>query len=156
PDCLMVTSIAEGRRGQKVQLGNGNARGKQVPGRLQVPQPALKGAKAFVVGIADDSSIAYGCAKAFHELGADLAMTYLTDKTKPYVEPLAKELKAPLFLPLDFAQEGALEAAFEQISQTWGRLDILVHSAAFAPKEDLQGGLLNCSAQGFCKAMDIS
>jgi enoyl-[acyl-carrier protein] reductase I len=121
-----------------------------------VPQPALKGSKALVVGIANDQSIAYGCAKAFHELGADVAVTYLNDKAKPYVEPLAREVRAPLFLPLDFAQTGMLESVFEQITQTWGRLDILVHSAAFAPKEDLQGGLLNCSAEGFAKAMDIS
>jgi enoyl-[acyl-carrier protein] reductase I len=124
--------------------------------QTRVPQPVLKGAKALVVGVANEHSIAYGCAKAFHELGADLALTYLNEKAKPYVEPLAQALEAPLFLPLDFAQAGALERAFERITQTWGRLDILVHSAAFAPKEDLQGGLLNCSAEGFAKAMDIS
>jgi enoyl-[acyl-carrier protein] reductase I len=122
----------------------------------QVPQPALKGAKALVVGIANEHSIAYGCAKAFRELGADLAITYLNDKAKPFVEPLAKELQAPMFLPLDFAQPGQLEAVFEAIAHEWGKLDILVHSAAFAPKEDLQGGLLNCSALGFSIAMDVS
>src|SRR5512142_1804008 len=122
----------------------------------QVPHPVLKGAKALVVGIANEHSIAYGCARAFRELGADLALTYLNDKAKPYVEPLAQELEAPLFLPLDFAQPGSLEAVFASVSQAWGRLDILVHSAAFAPKNDLQGGLINCSAEGFAKAMDIS
>ncbi len=121
-----------------------------------VPQPALKGAKALIVGIANDSSIAYGCAKAFRELGADLAITYLNEKAKPHVEPLAKELQAPLFLQMDFAQPGQLGEVFARIEKDWGRLDILVHSAAFAPKEDLQGGLLNCSAEGFSKAMDIS
>lgn len=121
-----------------------------------VPQPALKSAKALFVGIANEHSIACGCAKAFRELGADLAITYLNDKAKPYVEPLAKELQATLFLPLDFAQPGQLEAVFARIEKDWGRLDILVHSAAFAPKEDLQGGLLNCSPEGFAKAMDIS
>ena len=124
--------------------------------KTQVPQPVLKGAKALIVGVANEQSIAYGCAKAFHELGADLAITYLNDKAKPYVEPIAQALGAPLFLPLDFAQAGMLEAVFQSIAQAWGRLDILVHSAAFAPKEDLQGGLLNCSAEGFSKAMDIS
>jgi len=122
----------------------------------QPPNPVLKGAKALVVGIANEYSIAYGCARAFHELGADLAITYLNDKAKPHVEPLARALKAPLFMPLDFAQSGQLEAVFEAVTRTWDRLDILVHSAAFAPKEDLQGGLLNCSAEGFAKAMDIS
>jgi enoyl-[acyl-carrier protein] reductase I len=116
----------------------------------------LKGAKALVVGIANEHSIAYGCGKAFRELGADLALTYLNDKAKPYVQPLAEALEAPLLLPLDFAQPGSLEAVFAALSKTWGRLDILVHSAAFAPKDDLQGGLLNCSAEGFAKAMDIS
>jgi enoyl-[acyl-carrier protein] reductase I len=122
----------------------------------QVPYPPLKGAKALIVGIANEHSIAYGCANAFRELGADLALTYLNDKAKPYVQPLAQALEAPLFLPLDFAQPGSLEAVFARVSQAWGRLDILVHSAAFAPKDDLQGGLLNCSAEGFAKAMDIS
>jgi enoyl-[acyl-carrier protein] reductase I len=122
----------------------------------QVPHPPLQGAKALIVGIANEHSIAYGCAKAFRELGADLALTYLNDKAKPYVEPLAQKLEAPLFLPLDFAQAGVLETVFERIGQAWGRLDILVHSAAFAPKDDLQGGLLNCSAAGFAKAMDVS
>ncbi len=120
------------------------------------PNPVLKGAKALIAGIANEHSIAYGCAKAFHELGADLAITYLNEKAKPYVEPLAKGLGARLFMPLDFGLDGSLEAAFDRIAHAWGRLDILVHSAAFAPKEDLQGGLLNCSAQGFAKAMDVS
>jgi enoyl-[acyl-carrier protein] reductase I len=116
----------------------------------------LAGKKALVIGVANDSSIAYGCAKAFHELGAELAITYLNDKARPYVEPLAKTLEAPLLLPLDVSVPGQLEAVFEKVAQKWGELDILVHSIAFAPKEDLQGGLLNCSATGFAKAMDVS
>ncbi len=123
---------------------------------INPPVPVLKGTKALVAGIANEHSIAYGCAKAFRELGAELAITYLNEKAKPYVEPLARALETPLLLPLDFAQPGQLEGAFERIRQAWGRLDILVHSAAFAPKEDLRGGLLNCSSEGFAKAMDIS
>jgi len=119
-------------------------------------QPILAGRKALVVGIANDSSIAYGCAKAFRELGADLAVTYLNDKAKPHVEPLARELGARLVLPLDVAVAGQLECVFEEIARTWGRLDILVHSIAWAPKDDLQGGLLDCSAEGFAKAIDVS
>ena len=119
-------------------------------------RPVLEGRKALVVGIANDQSIAYGCAKAFRELGADVAVTYLNDKARRFVEPLATELSAELFLPLDVAVPGQLEAVFEQVTKQWGRLDILVHSIAFAPKEDLQGGLLNCSADGFAKAMDVS
>ena len=79
-----------------------------------------------------------------------------TRKRRPYVEPLARQLEASIFLPLDVAQAGELEAVFERIAKDWGRLDILVHSVAWAPKEDLQGGLLDCSAEGFAKAMDIS
>jgi enoyl-[acyl-carrier protein] reductase I len=123
---------------------------------VEVPRPVLKGSKALVVGIANEHSIAYGCARAFRELGADLAITYLNEKARPYVEPLARELEAPIFLPLDVSTEGQLEAVFEAIDKRWGRLDILVHSIAFAPKEDLQGGLLNCSAAGFARAMDVS
>ena len=123
---------------------------------MDIPRPALKGRKALVVGIANEHSIAYGCAKAFHELGAEVAVTYLNDKSRPYVEPLARELEAPIFLPLDVAVPGQLEAVFDDVAKTWGALDILVHSIAFAPKDDLQGGLLNCSAEGFAIAMDVS
>src|SRR5499427_7939647 len=123
---------------------------------VRVERPVLSGHKALVVGIANEHSIAWGCAKAFRELGATLALTYLNDKARPHVEPLARELEAPLFLPLDVAQPGELEAVFDAIGKTWGRLDVLVHSIAWAPKEDLQGGLLNCSAEGFAKAMDVS
>ena len=118
--------------------------------------PVLAGRRALVVGIANEHSIAYGCAKAFHDTGAELAITYLNDKARPHVEPLATDLGAALFLPLDVAVPGQLEAVFAAIGAQWGRLDILVHSIAFAPKEDLQGGLLDCSAEGFAKAMDVS
>jgi enoyl-[acyl-carrier protein] reductase I len=123
---------------------------------IDIPRPILKGRKALVIGVANEHSIAYGCAKAFRELGADLALTYLNEKARPYVEPIARALEAPLFLPLDVAVPGALESVFEAVSAKWGKLDILVHSIAFAPKEDLQGGLINCSAAGFATAMDVS
>ncbi len=121
-----------------------------------VPYPALKGKKALVVGIANEYSIAWGCAKAFRELGADLAITYLNDKAKGYVEPLAESLGAEILMPLDVSKPGELEALFARIEQVWSRLDIMVHSIAFAPKQDLQGGLLDCSASGFGIAMDTS
>jgi enoyl-[acyl-carrier protein] reductase I len=123
---------------------------------VHIAQPVLKGAKALVVGIANESSIAYGIARAFHELGADLALSYLNDKARPHVEPLARELGASIFMPLDVSVPGELEALFATIGRDWGQLDILVHSIAFAPKDDLQGGLLNCSAEGFAQAMDVS
>ena len=123
---------------------------------IDTPRPVLKDKKALVVGIANDSSIAYGCAAAFRELGAELAITYLNEKAKPYVEPLATAMGAPILMPLDVSQPGQLEAVFERIRKDWGHLDILVHSIAWAPKGDLQGGLLDCSAEGFARAMDIS
>ena len=122
----------------------------------QPHDPVLAGKKALVVGIANEHSIAYGCANAFRKLGADLAITYLNEKARPHVAPLAKALGAPICLPLDVQRPGELEAVFEAVRKHWGRLDILVHSIAFAPKEDLQGGLLDCSAEGFKVAMDVS
>jgi len=119
-------------------------------------RPVLAGTKALVVGVANDQSIAYGCAKAFRTAGAELAITWLNDKARPHVEPLAKELEATVAAPLDVSVPGQLDAVFDLIREQWGRLDILVHSIAFAPKQDLQGGLLDCSAEGFAKAMDIS
>ncbi|QHB57070.1 enoyl-ACP reductase FabI (plasmid) [Ralstonia solanacearum] len=119
------------------------------------PQP-LAQRKVLIVGIANEHSIAYGCARAFHELGAELAVTYLNDKAEPFVEPLAKDLEASLFLPLDVSKPGELEAVFDAVRDRWGRLDVAVHSIAFAPKDDLHGGLLNSSAEGFARAMDIS
>src|SRR4030095_8944622 len=120
---------------------------------LELPRAVLKGKKALVVGVANEHSIAYGCAAAFHELGSDVAITYLNEKAKPYVEPLARKLEAPIFMPLDVSKHGELEALFESIAKDGGSLDILVHSIAWAPKDDLQGGLLNCSAEGFSRAM---
>ncbi|NTW35618.1 MAG: SDR family oxidoreductase, partial [Syntrophobacteraceae bacterium] len=122
----------------------------------EVPRPVLEGKKALVVGIANEHSIAYGCARAFREVGAEVAVTYLNDKAKPYVEPLAGELQASIFMPLDVSEPGELESVFARIEREWKHLDILLHSIAFAPKEDLQGGLLNCSSKGFLTAMDIS
>ncbi|RCW68110.1 enoyl-ACP reductase FabI [Pseudorhodoferax soli] len=115
----------------------------------------LQGKKMLVTGIANDQSIAWGCAKAFHACGAELAVTYLNDKARPHVEPLAAQLGAAL-LPLDVQQPGALEAVFDALRQRWGRLDAVLHSIAFAPKADLQGRLTDSSREGFLQAMDVS
>ena len=117
---------------------------------------SLEGKKGLVTGIANDQSIAWGCAKAFRALGAELAVTYLNDKAKPHVEPLAREVEAPILMPLDLRVEGQLEAVFERIAGEWGRLDFALHSIAFAPREDLQGRVVDCSRSGFLLAMDIS
>ena len=121
-----------------------------------IPSPPLLGQKALILGIANEHSIAFGCACAFRKLGADLAISYLNDKARPFVEPLAKKLEAEIFEPVDVQKPGQLERMFDRIHQTWGKLDIALHAIAFAPKEDLQGGLLNCSAHGFGVAMDVS
>ena len=121
-----------------------------------VPTPALTGMKALLIGIANEQSIAHGCAAAFHELGAELAITYVKEKTKPFVEPVAKRLNATIFMPLDVSVAGELEAVFARIEQQWGRLDIVVHSIAGVPRSDLRGGLVNCSREGFLKGVDVS
>jgi enoyl-[acyl-carrier protein] reductase I len=119
-------------------------------------RPILDGHKSLIVGVANDQSIAYGCASAFRAAGADLAITWLNDKARPHVEPLGEALGAEIMAPLNVENAGELETLFDQIGSRWGRLDSLVHSIAFAPKEDLQGGLLDCSAAGFARAMDVS
>src|SRR5580693_5753570 len=95
---------------------------------------ALKGRKGLIVGIANEQSIAWGCAKAFRALGADLAVTYLNDKAKKHVEPLACELGAPIFMPLDVGVPGEMEEVFDRVGKEWGKLDFLVHSIAFSPR----------------------
>lgn len=116
----------------------------------------LEGRRGLVAGIANEQSIAWGCAKAFRGLGAELAVTYLNDKAKPFVEPLARELEASILMPLDLRVDGQLEAVFARIAHEWGRLDFVLHSIAYAPKEDLHGRVLDCSKAGFLLAMEIS
>jgi enoyl-[acyl-carrier protein] reductase I len=116
----------------------------------------LQGKRALVMGIANQHSIAYGCARVFRRLGAELAVTYLNDKAKPHVAPLAEELGAAILAPCDVGRDGELDALFGQIAEKWGALDIALHSIAFAPREDLHGRLVDSSARGFAIAMDIS
>ncbi|TVQ83921.1 MAG: enoyl-[acyl-carrier-protein] reductase FabI [Micavibrio sp.] len=117
---------------------------------------ALKGKKGLVVGMANDQSIAWGCAKLFRAAGAELAVTYQNEKAETYVRPLAEQLDAPIIMPLDVREEEPQNALFSTIEEKWGRLDFLVHSIAFAPKEDLHGRVTDCSLKGFLTAMDIS
>ena len=116
----------------------------------------LEGKRGLIVGIANDQSIAWGCARAFRALGAELAVTYLNDKARKYVEPLAKVVEAPIMMPLDVRTPGEMEAVFERISKEWGRLDFLVHSIAFSPKETLQGRVVDAGRDGFLATMDVS
>lgn len=116
----------------------------------------LEGKRGLIVGIANDQSIAWGCAKAFRALGAELAVTYLNDKAKKHVQPLAEALEAPILMPLDVRTPGQMEAVFERITAQWGRLDFVLHSIAFSPKDALQGRVVDVGRDGFLATMDVS
>lgn len=116
----------------------------------------LEGKKGLIVGIANEHSIAWGCAKAFRALGADIAVTYLNDKARKYVEPLARAIEAPLLMPLDVNVPGQMEAAFATIADHWDHLDFVIHSIAFSPKEALQGRVVDVEREGFLSTMDVS
>ena len=116
----------------------------------------LEGKRGLIVGIANEQSIAWGCAKAFRAFGSELAVTYLNEKAKRFVEPLARELEAPIFLPLDVQQPGQLESVFERIQKDWKSLDFVVHSIAFSPKAALGGRVVDVDRDGFLTTMDVS
>ena len=117
---------------------------------------SLNGKKGLIVGIANEHSIAYGCARVLRDAGAELAVTYVNEKAVPYVRPLAEQLDSPIIVPCDVREPGQLEAVFSQIRDEWGRLDFLLHSIAYAPKEDLHSRITDCSQAGFALAMDVS
>lgn len=123
---------------------------------IESPMFSLTGKRALVVGIANDHSIAYGCATALRAQGADLAITYLNAKAEPHVRPLAEALGAELILPMDASDDAEMDAVFAAITERWRALDVLVHSIAFCPKEDLHGRVVDCSREGFGIAMDTS
>lgn len=118
--------------------------------------PLLAGKRGLVIGVANEHSIAAGCARAFHQAGARLALTYLNERAMPYVKNVADVVDAELLLPLDIKEDAQLEALFERVEEVWGGLDFLVHSIAWCPMEDLHGRVTDCSRQGFSEAMDIS
>jgi len=122
----------------------------------EVPTTSLRGKRGLIVGIANESSIAAGCARAFADAGATLAATYLSDKARSYVEAVTGKLGCKLLLPCDVRIPGQLEAVFARITSEWGKLDFLLHAIAFAPREDLHGRVVDCSAAGFALAMDVS
>lgn len=129
---------------------------KSLPTLPTVKAKLLEGKKGLIVGIANDQSIAWGCARAFRAFGAEVAVTYLNDKARRFVEPLAKVLEAPIFMPLDVQKPGEMEAVFERIAKDWGKLDFVVHSIAFSPKDTLQGRVVDADRDGFLATMDIS
>ncbi|MDX8347794.1 enoyl-ACP reductase FabI [Cognatiyoonia sp. IB215446] len=116
----------------------------------------LTGRKGLVVGVANDQSIAAGCARAFRASGADLALTYQSEKAKRFVEPVAQGVDAALFMPLDVTDPAQMDGVFDMVAAKWGKLDFLVHSIAFCPRDDLHGRVVDCSQDGFGLAMDIS
>lgn len=122
---------------------------------MNIPAP-LAGKKGLVVGIANEQSIAHGCARAFKAQGADLAVTYLNEKSRHYVEPLAEALGTDLLLPCDVREPGQIEALFTRVEAVWGKLDFLLHSIAFAPRDDLHGRVTDCSLDGFGMAINVS
>ena len=115
----------------------------------------LAGKVGLVTGIANERSIAAGCAQAFRDAGAELVLTCRA-KSMAFVTPAANTIKPRLLLPLDVELDGALESVFEQIRLTFGRLDFLLHPIAFCPKQDFHGRVTDCSREGFIRAMDVS
>jgi enoyl-[acyl-carrier protein] reductase I len=127
-----------------------------LPSGSTASMSSLAGKKGLIVGIANDQSIAYGCARAIRELGGSMAVTYMNERAEPHVRPLAESLGAEIIAPLDVEQAGQMEAVFGQIRQRWGRLDFVLHAIAYAPAADLHGRVVDSSAEGFARAMDIS
>ena len=139
-------------RGEPVDMPlNGKAR--LIPA---VKAKLLEGKKGLVVGIANEQSIAWGCAAAFRAFGADLAVTYLNEKAKKHVDPLARALESPIVMPLDVRVPGQMEAVFERIGKEWGKLDFVVHSIAFAPQNALHGRVVDVPLDGFLTTMQVS
>jgi enoyl-[acyl-carrier protein] reductase I len=117
----------------------------------------LSGKRALIVGVASDRSIAWGIAQAMHREGAELAFTYVNEKFKDRVQPLAESLGSKLVVPLDVTNDAEIDAAFAAVKQAWGSLDILVHAVAFAPREALAGGFTDSTTrESFRVAHDVS
>ncbi len=117
----------------------------------------LSGKKALIVGLASNRSIAYGIAQAFHEQGAELAFTYQNEKLKERVEKMAAEFGSTLTFPCDVANDQEIEAVFRSLNRGWEKLDILVHSVAYAPADQIGGDYIeHASRDGFRIAHDIS
>lgn len=116
----------------------------------------LKGKRGLIIGIANKDSIAYGCASVLHNASAEIVVTYLNDKAKSFVQPLADELNAAACLPCDVTKSEELEEVFNWISTNWGNLDYVIHSIAFSRLEDLHTSVENCSREGFHVALDIT
>lgn len=117
---------------------------------------SLKGQTGIVTGLANENSIAFGCARALHQAGADLILSYGHPKGEPHVRPLAEQLGDPPLILCDVREDGQVDALFQTASDRWRRLDFVIHSMAFAPRDDLHGRVVDSSRDGFLLAMDIS
>ena len=117
----------------------------------------MSGKRALIVGVASDRSIAWGIAQAMHREGAELAFTYVNEKFRERVQPLAESLGSKVVLPLDVTNDAEIDSAFASLKQAWGSLDVLVHAVAFAPREALMGGFVEgTSREAFKVAHDVS
>ncbi len=116
----------------------------------------LSGKKAFIFGVANERSIAWGIAKAFHAEGAELGFNYLGEALEKRVRPLAESVGATLILPCDVAKDEEINKLYKDVEKAWGKFDILIHCVAFANKDELSGAFSNTSRAGFHLAMDIS
>ncbi len=116
----------------------------------------LKGKRALILGLANERSIAWGIAQALHAKGVKLAFNYLGDALEKRVRPLAESLNADIIAPCDVSNDDQITNIFQEVKNKWGGLDILIHSVAFANKEDLQGRFVDTSRAGFRLALDVS
>ena len=117
----------------------------------------LSGKRALITGIASNRSIAYGIASAFHREGAEIALTYQNEKLKPRAEKMAAEWDSKIVLPCDVTSDEAIEDIFTALGQHWDGVDIIIHSIAFAPADQLDGDYLDCvNRAGFLTAHEIS
>ena len=117
----------------------------------------LEGKKILITGVASNRSIAWGCAEAMHRQGAQIALTYQNDKLKSRVEEMAHKCGSDIVLPLDVAQDADIEALFKSLGERWDGLDGIVHSIAFAPREQLEGDYVDAvTREGFNTAHEIS
>lgn len=112
--------------------------------------------RALIFGVANERSIAWGIARALHAQGARLAFTFVGEALEKRVRPLAESVGADLILPCDVTEDAQVQAVFRQVEQSWGGLDVLIHSVAFAQREDLMGRFADTSREGFRTALDIS
>lgn len=117
----------------------------------------LRGKRVLIVGIASNRSIAYGVAQAMHREGAELALTYHTDKLKKRVDAAAEEFGCDIVLPLDVSDDDQITQMFAALGERWDGLDSIVHSVAFAPRDQLEGDYVEAvNREAFLTAHDIS